>query len=252
MNNFEQEYRNAMSDIHASDELRNKVLNMKPAKRTVTPFKTTLVSVAAAVMILVVANDYDFTPNTDGVINETVVSTQVPETEFHAVVTETPEKTVYVKPKTDTPKTEGVVQNANEGHGAEEDYAPMVARHGLSDVTAETWEINRYFEYIGINVHNKINAVIKTDYVGENSFEFVTDESGVPVQDMVIFNYITTSGANINVMVSKMPIFEANLSGNVVSSESGYNGYKVADGVYYMITTSGISHDGIIALVNNF
>ncbi len=246
MNNFEQEYKSAMNDVHASDELRQRIMSIKPAKRTVAPFKSALISVAAAVMILVVANDYDFTPNTDGVINETVVATQVPEAEFVAVTTEAPKKVEAVKPK-----VEPVAQIVVEEQGAEE-HVPMIARHIENDAATETWEINEYFEYIGANVHNKVCGIISAEYVGDTEFEFVTDENGMPVQDMVIFNYVTSGGGAINVMVSKAPIFGANLNGSVVSSENGYDGYKVSNDAYYMITASGITHDGMIALVNNF
>ncbi len=252
MNNFEQEYKNAMNDVHVSDEVRQKIMNMKPTKRAVTPFKSALVSIAAAVMILVVANDYDFTPNTDGVINETVVATEMPETEFHAVTTEAPKKVETVKPKTYSQRAENVVESVGETQAIEEGYVPMTARHGVNDVVAETWDINRYFEYIGTNVHAKVSEVISAEYVGDTEFEFVSDENGVLVQDMVIFSYITSGGATINVMTSKTPIFGANLNGSVVSSENGYNGYKVANGTYYQISTSGITHDGMIALINNF
>ncbi len=246
MNNFEQEYKNAMNDVHASDDLRNRIMNMKPQKRTVMPFKTTLVSVAAAVMILVVANDYDFTPNTDGVINETVVSTQMPETEFVAVTTETPKKVEVVKTK-----TEPVTQSVIEEQGTEESV-PMTARHIENDVIKETWEINRYFEYIGSNVYNKISAVISVEYVGDTEFEFATDENGMPVNDTVILNYVTANGGSISVTTSKTPIFESSLDGNVVSQEDGYKGYKVSNDAYYVITASGITHDGMLAIINKF
>ncbi len=259
MNNFEQEYKNAMNDVHASDELRNRIMNMKPQKRMVTPLRTALVSAAAAVMILVVANDYDFTPDTDGVITETVVATQVPQEAVVVEETEAPKVTAPKvqktpeKPKTDSPQTVNVTENDIEVQTIDEtEHSPMTVRHGVAEVTTENWDMNRYFEYIGTNVHSKINSVVTAEYVGDTEFLFVTDQNGVPTQDTVILNYVTASSGSISVTVSKTPMFEMNLSGSVVSSGNGYNGYKVANGVYYMISASGITHDGMIAILNNF
>lgn len=259
MNNFEQEYKNAMNDVHASDELRNRIMNIKPAKRTVIPFKGALVSVAAAVMIMVVAHDYDFTPNTDGVITETVVSTQMPESEAYVAVAETEAPIIAKatqKPKTVTKVEEPVVvaeaepqPHSGAGDEVQSEGVPMTARNVVNETT-RVWNIDEYFDYIGVNVHNKINSVINAEYTGDTEFEVVTDDNGILLYDSRTFDYVTQNG-HISITTSKTPLFDMGMNGSVIETDTGFNGFKVSGDVYYYVTTSGITHDGMIAILNN-
>lgn len=269
MDNFEQEYKKAMDEVRASDELRNNVLALKLQKRSVTSFKATLATVAAAVMIMVVAHEYDFAPNSDGVISETVVATQIPETDVST--DETQEKLPQIveatlKPQTAVKPDAGVVspnpvaevetvadvesQALNETAGLE--GVPMTARSGgRESTTTQTWEINRYFEYIGENPQDKISAVVPVEYAGETSFEFVVNDEGEPVHDVVTLDYASSKGS-ISVTVSKEAMFDTTLSGTINATDNGFIAYKVSGDVYYYIFAQGISQDEITAIVNNF
>lgn len=259
MNNFEQEYKNAMNDVHASEDLRNRIMNIKPQKRTVTPLRTTLLSVAAAVAIMVVAHDYDFTPDTSGVINEAVVSTQVPQRENHAVaeVTETPViAKVTPKPQVRPQKVEEPVVVAEAEPQAlndeEPEGVPMTVRNvGDENSIAETWEINKYFEYIGGNPQDKISAVVPMEYTGDETLEFLVDSEGELVSDMVTLDYASADKC-LSVTVSKKPMFDGSISGTVNATDNGFIAYKVSGDVYYYIFANGVSQDEITAIVNNF
>lgn len=267
-NNFEQEYRKAMDEVRASDALRNNVLNQKPHIRAVTPFKATLATVAAAVMIVIVAHDYAFKPDPDGVISETVVSTEsspMPQTEFSAVVAETeipktvsvthkPQSTVNSETKAEETQSTAVAEAKPQSLSDTEESAgvPMMTRNGgEANGVAETWEINKYFEYISANPHNMISAVIPVEYTGEKTLEFVVDDTGDPIDDVVTLNYASADGS-ISVTVSKKSIFDVNLSGTVNTADNGFIAYKVSGDVYYRIFCDGLSLDEITAIVNNF
>lgn len=265
MDKFGQEYRKAMDAVHPSDELRNNIMNLKPARRTITPFKATLASVAAAVMIVVVAHDYDFKPEPEGVISEKVVATQAPETAFHGVATET-EKPVIAKatPKPQTVEEkpqvkveEPVVQTETEPQPQAEvapveqsEGAPMMARNGGSgNATIQVWEINRYFEYIGGNPANKISAVVPVDYTGVESFEFLVEDNGELVHDVVTLDY-AGGDKSLSLTVSKKPMFDISQSGVVSAADNGFVAYKVSGDVYYYIFANGVTEEEITAIVN--
>ena len=133
-NRLRSEYKMAFDNIYASNDLRRRVLDAKPSKHKIhiiTPLKATIGTVAAAVMIFAAVHEYGLENNTSGVISETVVSTQLPRTQFVAVntVTQAPvaEKTTeasgIAKPKTvATPKpviTEAPVEVPVETSAAE-------------------------------------------------------------------------------------------------------------------------------------
>ena len=121
---FADAYKCEFDKIKASDELRSAVKNLRPQKsrRTVTPLKATIGTVAAAFMIFAAVHEYSFEPDTSGVISETVVSTPLPDVQFGVVEKpeeETEQKAtesdpVRVQPETKqpaiTPKTEANTQ----------------------------------------------------------------------------------------------------------------------------------------------
>lgn len=265
MDNFGQEYRKAMDAVHASDEVKNNIMNLKPARRTITPFKATLASVAAAVMIVVVAHDYDFKPEPEGVISEKVVATQAPEMAFHGVTIET-EKPIIAKatPKPQTVEEkpqvkveEPVAQVVNEPQPQAEVDAveqsegiPMTARNaGSASAAVQVWEINRYFEYIGGNPANRISAVVPVEYTGVETLEFLVEDNGELVHDVVTLDY-SGGDKSLSVTVSKKSMFDISQSGAVSATDNGFVAYKVSGGVYYYIFANGVTEDEITAIVN--
>ena len=96
---FRELYKKEFDGICASDGLKSAVKNLGPQKprKVVTPFKATIGTVAAAIMIFAAVNDYSFEKDTSGVISETVVSTPLPKAEFVIV------EKKHAKKTTDTP-----------------------------------------------------------------------------------------------------------------------------------------------------
>ena len=68
------EYKELFDSIHASEELRRRVLTQKPKKRSIKPVINIAGSVAAAVMIFSAVGNYTFETDRSGVIRETFVS----------------------------------------------------------------------------------------------------------------------------------------------------------------------------------
>lgn len=98
---FREQYKKEFDAICASDGLKSAVKNLKPQKprKVVTPFKATIGTVAAAIMIFAAVSDYSFEKDTSGVISEKVVSTPLPETEF-VIVEKKPEGKTTESPQT--------------------------------------------------------------------------------------------------------------------------------------------------------
>lgn len=72
---LEKEYKRIFDDIHASETLKRKVLESKPARHNIKPVIAVISSAAAAVAIFAAVRNYDFTPDGDGVISKTTVTT---------------------------------------------------------------------------------------------------------------------------------------------------------------------------------
>lgn len=275
-NKLEKEYREIFDNVNASDNLREKVLNLKPQKRAVTPFKAVIGSVAAAVMVFCAVHEYTFEPDTDGVISETAVSTQIPKSEIAPAVTtkETTKKTTKeVAPKTKTtakpvqseqvsvpvavseetekaveaPKTTSSTENEkimaySEDTDSEAKVLPRSGGGGVQTYatigdTTEVWEINRYFDYIGTDITSKING----SYTGPEAFEFEMSEDGVPLDDTTVFTFICKNGGTVRITVSKHSLFDNDKNNVITVAGSGYNGYKISNGVYYMVYTTGLT-----------
>lgn len=68
------EYKELFDRIHASEDLRLRVLSQKPKKRSIKPVINIAGSIAAAVMIFTAVGNYTFETDKSGVISETFVS----------------------------------------------------------------------------------------------------------------------------------------------------------------------------------
>lgn len=276
---FKHRYKSMFDGIAASDELRSEILNLKPQKRQIGPYKAVIGSVAAAVMMFCAVYEYNFKPDDSGVISETAVSTQIPVAAFEPARTNSPKApkeqvgSAVVKPKT----TEQAIatqtpQNISSGQTPEPDsptlmpdaesdieiaaydYTPSAySRSGgeggnLQESFAETeiWETSRYYDYIGTNIEEKVNGI----YTGPEEFEFETDKNGLPLDDTAVFTFVRENGGNIRITVSRTVLFDGGLSGVVAAVGEGYNGYKLSNGVYYKVYTTKLTQDETAEIIN--
>ena len=268
------EYKLTYDKISASDELREKILNQKPQKRSVSPLKATIGTIAAAFMIFAAVHEYGFKENTDGVISETVVSTQIPYAEFRgtddASETEKPKPTAQTDKKTAAtahavatakapsvkPTEKTVVKNEPDTVSEDEEVAPQnepaaysvsTARMGDTPlVVTENWDIDRYYNYIGVNIASRIGGT----YTGSQTIELDVDENGTPTDDTVVLSY-ACRGGQVRITVSKGPLFDASLNGSVSEAGSGYNAYKLSNGIYYFVNTTNLAEDDVVAIINS-
>lgn len=273
MNDIElkQAYNKIFDDVHASDELRERVLSLKHKKRAITPFKATIGTIAAAVMIFAAVNEYGFVEDPEGVISQTIVSTQMPQTEISAIKPESTPVPPTVKatkapavaknvqtvaPETAIPKSDptpmvvvatepdtsgnevSVAAHTNEYEPAS--YGGKTVSGADAETSVQTWEISRYYNYIGAD----IGALINASYTGAQAFEITVDANGVPTDDMIALTYICENGGTVRVTVSRTAFFDEQLSGTVREAGNGCSGYKVSvGGVYYQVYTTGMSID---------
>ncbi len=280
------EYIDTYDKICASDDLRKKVLSQKLQKRTVTPLKATIGTVAAAIMIFAAVHDYSFRENTDGVISETTVTTQVPYAEFKSAQKDTtdetdtqvlqkPQKTkdtssVVPKTTTDKPKDNTIAvaetntqspQISEAETAAPVDTEPQlsVAAYGLDgpstrnggatavSPTTEMWEINRYYNYIGTDITSRIGG----KYTGPETLEFEVGADGVPLDDTAVLTFLCNNSGHLRVTVSKSTLFDASLNGSVAAAGNGYNAYKIQNGVYYLVYATDLTQSDVTAIINS-
>lgn len=297
---LKQKYKAEYDGIHASDELRKRVLAAKAPARSVSPLKATIGTIAATFMIFAAVHEYDFNKNADGVISETTVATETPYAEFKPVETEQTETVAEstAKAKSDTaenvksttketakPKKDKASemaaptkapakvqaasqnkeqpQNAAEGKNAEADDTETVQVHseiqhepevqaitprtvgGETPVSeVEVWNLNEYYSYIGSN----IAAAIGGAYVGSGNIELEIGENGTPLDDTAVLPF-SYNGGQISITVSKNPLFAEGQNGTLTNSGSGYNAYKLKNGVYYIVYAA--SEEDVKAAVNS-
>lgn len=294
---FREQYKKEFDSVCASDELRNAVMNLKPQKprRVLTPFKATIGTVAAAIMIFAAVHDYNFKTDTSGVISEKVVSTPLPYAQFEIVekkkptsestdANDTPNSAPTQGPKSASettvtptqapaatkapqstakpveaqptavmsePTSEAAEATAGEDSGIAPFSAggpsPRSGGGGYTPPTIEMWSVDRYYEYLGTNVSQKISG----RYTGAQSMEFEIGSDGLPLDDIAVLNFATNSGASVRVTVSKHTIFDSALSGTVSEAGGGYNGYKINNGVYYNIFVTNSTYNEVVSIVNS-
>ena len=273
-NEFRKLYKKEFDGICASDELKSAVKNLKPQKprRVVTPFKATVGTVAAAVMIFAAVSDYSFEKDTSGVISETVVSTPLPKAEFVIVEKKTapkptgmpkatqvpikPDKTVTATPAPETKETQTAQTQSPEVSQADEGIMPLNAGGAASRMTAaeeymlptvEKWTLGQYYEYLGVNVSGKIQG----QYTGSDMFEFEIGSDGIPLDDTAVLNFVTADGTTLRITVSKHVLFDSSVSGVVTEAGNGYNAYKISGGVYYNIYAVNTTKDAVIKIISS-
>ncbi len=265
---FIKEYKREFDSIHARDELKFAVKNLKPQKprHVITPFKAVIGTVAATFMIFAAVHEYSFETDTSGVISETVVSTQLPEAQFE-IVEKKPQREGEKAEPTQIPKTEkkAIVTTPQptqkpintlmptavptEDTDASVSNAEIASYNvgGRSLPVSEKWTVPQYYEYLGVNVAQKFGC----KYVGADTIEFEIGSNGLPVDDTAVLMFVTNNGGSIRVTVSKHPLFDVSLLGTVTEAGNGFNGYKSGGGVYYNIYASGITKDELMSIINN-
>lgn len=72
---LKEEYKRLFDDIHASPDLYDRIMKKETSHSAFKPMLCGLSAVAAALVIFAAVHDYDFSPNTDGIISETAVQT---------------------------------------------------------------------------------------------------------------------------------------------------------------------------------
>ncbi len=82
---FREEYRRAFDNIHASDELRSRILGQKkPKRRDMRPYMAAAGAAAAGLAIFAAVHNYDLTGREDGIINETSSVTDSDRSDEHS------------------------------------------------------------------------------------------------------------------------------------------------------------------------
>ena len=271
---FREQYKKEFDAICASDGLKSAVKNLKPQKprKVVTPFKATIGTVAAAIMIFAAVSDYSFEKDTSGVISEKVVSTPLPETEFVIVekkpegkTTESPQTTqkpvkaneAVIPPSVNVAEDSKTVQTqspeineADTGIMPLNEDGPAPRMIGGDEYVAPTvgkWTLEQYYEYLGVNISQKIPG----QYTGSDTFEFEIGTDGIPLDDTAVLNFITANGTTLRVTVSKHVLFDSAVSGTVWEAGNGYNAYKISGGVYYNIYAVNTTKDALTQIISS-
>ncbi len=272
---FEKEYREAFDEIHASDSLRDKVLNQKKTRLTIKPFKATLVTVAAAVMIFAVVHDYSFQNNGDGIIEETHTKSQttpIPDGEFSAGesahknetkdVTETVKTTVAPKKATEVkyedadtltvtePESAPVTIDTPQEEVSVASETPVGYVRTAGGSVGQEWSVNEYFTYIGKNVDMCVASVTEAVRMSDDVVSVEVDADKIVVSDIQSFDYAIGESGSASIRTSKTAIFDASLSGIVNVLGNGISAYKVSEGVYYDVFATNVEEDTVRAIIN--
>ena len=209
------EYKAVFDDIHASDSLREAVRDIKPSRHkihVITPFKAAIGTVAAAVMIFAAVHEYSFETDTSGVISETIVPSQIPQTEFVAIDTQT--QTPEIEPENTIAPTATL--------------KPKVSAKPKPVVTSnpQTTEVS-----------------VVSSQTPQSEIAPQSDELTVAVAR------IDNHHAEEEVSVTESEPFDETLSGTIIPTESGFIGYKISGGIYYIV--EGTDEVAVLEKVNS-
>lgn len=285
---FAEEYRREFDKIHASEQLRTAVKNVKPRRigRQVTPLKAAIGTVAAAFLIFAAVHDYSFENDTSGVISETVASTQIPEARFEETAErdeisdesvlpvqneESGEKKTVNVPRNEVNKSESkqrgniertqtvtsdeytVSEPAHVTDSTETHEPSVLSADGVSRMTGAQ-------EYVPVPVrwtleeyYEYLGADVSektgVEYIGQTEFEFEMGSDGLPVDDTVVLKF-SVYGGKIGITVSKYVLFDEGLNGTMTENDSGFNAYKISGGIYFIIHSDGIEKEAFSDLIN--
>lgn len=247
---FKSQYKKDFDGILASESLRNSVKNLTPRRQrhTVTPFKATIGTVAAAVMIFAAVHEYGFEQNSDGVISETVVTAPIPEAQFGTAEpspTEQPseesKRVADVKP---TEIAKKKVETTRKTQASIPPQEPIV-------VTTPTPQSTP------IDVDEPAAVTQQSDAVNDNDMSVASFYAEEPPMVRSVgantteTSYLTTpSGGNVAVKKSNDELFDPSLSGTVVAVGEDYQGYKVSGDIYYEVYAVNATYDEVVEIVN--
>lgn len=125
--------------------------------------------------------------------------------------------------------------------------------------TSVEWDNDRYFEYIGVNLKEKIELCADVEYMGDDTAYFMVDRNGDLLNDLRIFTFRGENGICINIETTRSvdyvqsriddETFEksdiAGTSAVVIDMDGTYRCYMIFNGTAYTIDVSGFTEDGL-------
>lgn len=197
---LKEKYKSMFDGIHASDELKSKILSgQKRSKRNFTPIIAAVSSVAAAVVMVVSVKNYDFNSDANGVISEVVSekhtsATSVPKSDYATPIPT--EKTEDIKLVEATQAPQPKTSPAPEMSG-NRDSSSTNKKKNTQNVTAayapdesESPTENITTAPTGISQKTEIQSIITSEPPTESPIELPTETSTqLPAE-----NRVTTGG----------------------------------------------------------
>lgn len=118
------------------------------------------------------------------------------------------------------------------------------------------WSMEDYFNYLGVNVFNKITLTEDFSYIGDYEMTVSLNEAGEPGFDSRIFPYSGSGERYVTVITSKNTLtaqtylsderyVKSDIDGNpaVIIGGGNYKCYIIGNGISYIITATGISEE---------
>lgn len=124
---------------------------------------------------------------------------------------------------------------------------------------AVEWDNDRYFEYIGVNLKEKIELCADVEYTGDNTAYFMVDQNGDLLNDLRTFTFKGENDIYINIETTRSvsdvqsfiddETFEksdiAGISAVVIDMDGTYRCYMIFNGTAYTIDASGITENNM-------
>lgn len=258
---FKSQYKKDFDGILASESLRNSVKNLTPRRQrhTVTPFKATIGTVAAAVMIFAAVHEYGFEQNSDGVISETVVTAPIPEAQFGTAEpspTEQPseesKRVADVKPTEIAKKKVETTRKTQASIPPQEPIVVTTPTPQASPVASDEPEtVTQKSEAANDNDVSVASAYAEDESNISDSQPLPMVRNAGGTANTTETSYLTTpSGGDVSVTKSNEELFDASLSGTVVAVGEDYQGYKVSGDIYYKVYAVNSTYDEVVDIVN--
>lgn len=124
----------------------------------------------------------------------------------------------------------------------------------FNEYSAEDWDNNRYFEYLGFDLYEHLNLPEDFSCIADEKITVMADKDGIPSFDNRIFPFDGNEGRYVTVMTSKNTMTARvylsdehytlssiyDIPAVIIGTEKGYRCYMICGSVSYVITADGL------------
>lgn len=245
----------------------------KKAVTTAEPTKTAVPVKAASPVKTVPANTVEPIKKALPASSAVALPTQEAEKAVSQIPSPSPETDEQPEYENDLSAASYTVNNADTGAvssgggSADSSLSLRAVKSSAPDTqenTSELWENNRYFEYIGASITDRVRRAGSYTYTGGSGVYMVMAEDGTIQNDEAVFSF-GANGKSINIITSKIKLIAPEylssdgadirtIAGErvaVKSFDNGFTCYMMHNGTSYVLDCFGLTEQEVQVLITS-